>query len=92
MVRRFTSHLLECLNVSFSFYQTQSEQLVALQAKHWDPLHDWIRKAYGVELNKPDSFVCSTQPEKTKQKMSQILEELDQWELAGGYRVYLLLS
>ena len=72
----------------FSFYQTQPEHLATLQAKHWDPLHDWIRKTYGVELNKTDSIFGSAQPEKTRQKMSKILEELDQWELAGRYRAY----
>jgi ATP synthase F1 complex assembly factor 2 len=57
--------------------------LVDLQAKHWDPLHDWIQKKYGVKIQKTDSILFNSQTEETKQKLKTVLESLDQWELAG---------
>lgn len=57
--------------------------MVDLQAKHWDPLHDWIQKTYGVKIQKTNSILFNSQTEETKQKLKTVLESLDQWELAG---------
>ncbi|KIL68592.1 hypothetical protein M378DRAFT_71536 [Amanita muscaria Koide BX008] len=71
------------------FYQTHPEQLVALQAKHWDPLHDWIRKTYDVEIHRTNSLLFTSQPEETVRKLKEVLDSLDHWHLAAMERTTL---
>ncbi|KAG6896946.1 hypothetical protein C0992_005152 [Termitomyces sp. T32_za158] len=58
-------------------------QLERLQAEHWDPLLEWARKTYDVEINKAESLLFSAQPEATKEKFRQVIGRFDQWQLAA---------
>lgn len=56
---------------------------MVLQEKHWDPLLDWARSTFDVEINKFESLLYNSQPEATKAKFDQVLREFDAWEMAG---------
>ncbi|KAF8061575.1 ATP12-domain-containing protein [Lyophyllum atratum] len=65
------------------FYQDYPPQLERLQAEHWDPLLEWARKTFDVEINKAESLLFSSQPEATKEKLRKVLSKFDQWEMAA---------
>ncbi|KAG5728292.1 hypothetical protein E4T56_gene19200 [Termitomyces sp. T112] len=65
------------------FYQDYPPQLERLQAEHWDPLLEWARKTYDVEINKAESILFCAQPEATKEKFRQVIAKFDQWQLAA---------
>ncbi|KAF5386594.1 hypothetical protein D9615_001884 [Tricholomella constricta] len=68
------------------FYQDYPPQLERLQAEHWDPLLEWARKTFDIEIHKAGSLLFSTQPEATKEKLRKVLAEFDQWEMAAMER------
>ncbi|KAL1680879.1 hypothetical protein EV122DRAFT_261665 [Schizophyllum commune] len=79
--------LLDYLHTdTICFHQDEPHQLVTLQKQHWDPLLDWARKTYGVDVRKAESLFSSTQPPETADKLAKALDELDQWELASFER------
>ncbi|KAL1748071.1 hypothetical protein HDZ31DRAFT_30423 [Schizophyllum fasciatum] len=79
--------LLEYLNTdTICFQQDEPHQLVALQKQHWDPLLEWARRTYGVDVRIAESLFSSSQPPETVSKLSEALNELDQWELASFER------
>jgi len=68
------------------FYEDYPPQLERLQAEHWDPLLDWTRKTFDVEINKFESILLNSQPDATKEKLGSVLAEFDQWEMAAMER------
>ncbi|KZP20779.1 ATP12-domain-containing protein [Athelia psychrophila] len=70
----------------FSFFQDEPPPLVVLQDKLWEPLLDWARDTYGVEINKFGSLLYNSQPAATKAKFDSVLKEFDQWEMAAMER------
>ncbi|KAG5652338.1 hypothetical protein H0H81_005359 [Sphagnurus paluster] len=68
------------------FYQDYPPQLERLQSEHWDPLLEWARTTFGVEINKAESLLFSTQPEATKEKLRNVISEFDQWQMAAMER------
>ncbi|KAF7972663.1 hypothetical protein HWV62_17348 [Athelia sp. TMB] len=66
-----------------SFFQDEPPPLVVLQDRHWEPLLDWARSTFGVEINKFESLLYNSQPEATKTKFDQLLQSFDAWEMAG---------
>ncbi|KAF8631433.1 hypothetical protein AX17_005110 [Amanita inopinata Kibby_2008] len=81
------SSLLKYLDTdTICFYQDHPSPLVTLQAKHWDPLHDWIQQSFGVQIRKTDSILFHSQPEETKRLLAEVLDNLNQWEIAAMER------
>ncbi|KAJ7063162.1 hypothetical protein C8F01DRAFT_1131778 [Mycena amicta] len=81
------SALLEYLDTdTICFYEDYPPQLVDLQAQHWDPLLEWARSAFGIELKTFDSVLFNSQPETSKAKLDDVLSSMNQWELAGMER------
>ncbi|PFH52421.1 hypothetical protein AMATHDRAFT_56975 [Amanita thiersii Skay4041] len=84
------SSLLNYLDTdTICFYQDHPSHLADLQKKHWDPLHKWIQTRFGVKMTKAGSILYNSQPEETKTKLAQVLDSLDQWELAAMERATL---
>ena len=81
----FHTHFIYLTSATVSFHQDEPHQLVTLQKQHWDPLLDWARKTYGVDVCKAESLFSSTQPPETADKLAKALDELDQWELACAF-------
>jgi ATP synthase F1 complex assembly factor 2 len=69
---------------ALSFYQDYPEPLVNLQKEHWDPLLEWVRKTYNVDVIVFDSVLANQQPDATRTKLGEVLQTLDHWELAGN--------
>jgi ATP synthase F1 complex assembly factor 2 len=67
-----------------SFHEKTSPQIERLQAEHWDPLFEWVKKTFGVTLNKQESILSSEQPQETRNKLGNIVEGFDQWQMAGA--------
>eukprot|EP01122_Echinamoeba_exundans_P004297 TRINITY_DN14316_c0_g1_i1.p1 TRINITY_DN14316_c0_g1~~TRINITY_DN14316_c0_g1_i1.p1 ORF type:complete len:313 (-),score=44.29 TRINITY_DN14316_c0_g1_i1:99-1037(-) len=58
--------------------------VVELQKQYQDPLVRWIRESMGLEVNVSTSFEVS-QPQHTIQRVTQFVNALDPWQLAGLY-------
>lgn len=69
------------------FHEDEPHQLVTLQKQHWDPLLDWARKSFGVDVRKAESLLSTSQPKETIDVLSRALEGFDEWELACTSRV-----
>lgn len=54
-----------------------------LQDEHWNPLLEWARDTFDVELFTSDSVLFSTQPEATKKELDKVLQSFDPWQMAG---------
>lgn len=57
-----------------------------MQKDHWDPLFTWLKEEYGVELHLAEGFSPARQTEETVRKLRQVVEKMDDWELAGECR------
>jgi ATP synthase F1 complex assembly factor 2 len=68
----------------FSFQEDEPRTLVKMQKEHWDPLFAWVKEEFGVELAIAEGLAPARQSEATNSKMTEILQEMDVWELAGG--------
>ncbi|MBW0476805.1 hypothetical protein O181_016520 [Austropuccinia psidii MF-1] len=69
------------------FSQSEPATLAKMQAKHWDPLINWIKDTYGVEIETHrDSIFFSKQPESTKTKLKAVVEGFDPLKLAAFER------
>ncbi|EIW84993.1 ATP12-domain-containing protein [Coniophora puteana RWD-64-598 SS2] len=75
--------LLDYLHTdTICFQNDDPPQLVELQTKYWDPLLDWARKTFDIDLQVSSSILFSSQSEETARKLGEILAKMDPWELA----------
>ncbi|KAH7910648.1 hypothetical protein BJ138DRAFT_1152421 [Hygrophoropsis aurantiaca] len=72
------------------FHHDDPPQLVELQHKYWDPLLDWARSTFGVDIQVFTSILAHSQPRETRDKFNAVLAEMDPWELAVMERVTYL--
>ncbi|KAI6039946.1 hypothetical protein EDC04DRAFT_2680300 [Pisolithus marmoratus] len=68
------------------FHHDDPPPLVELQKKHWEPLLEWVRATYGVEIKVFDSVLLHSQPEQTKKVLGNIVTQMDPWEMAAMER------
>ena len=66
-----------------SFHQEYPDALVDLQKKHWDPILDWARETFKVEIHTFDSIFSTPQPAETFAKLDHVMSKLDPWQMAG---------
>ncbi|KAG7452687.1 ATP12-domain-containing protein [Guyanagaster necrorhizus] len=87
-VREEVCHaLLEYLDTdTICFHEDYPPQLVTLQTKHWDPLLEWARNTFKVEIHKFESILSNKQPEATKQRFIEELKTFTSWEMAAMER------
>ncbi|KAH9999123.1 ATP12-domain-containing protein [Russula vinacea] len=80
-------------NALFKYLDTDTigmgypESLVRLQNEHWDPLLNWARDTFDIELLTSDSLSLNVQPEATKRKLDDVLQGFDPWKMAAMERV-----
>lgn len=60
--------------------------LVRLQKEHWDPLREWLKSEYDVELGVTSGFDVPQHSEGARNKLRSILSEMPPWELAAFER------
>ncbi|KAL7414610.1 hypothetical protein BDY24DRAFT_28855 [Mrakia frigida] len=64
----------------------QHGDLVKLQEERWDPVLDWVREEYGLEVKVHDSLFSSRQPPATTAKLAEIISNYSSWKLAAFER------
>ncbi|KAF9050683.1 ATP12-domain-containing protein, partial [Hymenopellis radicata] len=85
--------LLEYLDTdTICFHEDYPDQLVALQTKHWDPILKWAKETFNVEIKLFDSILSNSHPNETKQKMLDVLRQMNKWELAAMERATYTLA
>ena len=65
------------------FHEEEPQRLVVLQKKHWDPLLQWVKDQYGVDVRITGSILGNSQSKEAKDAMEAALREFNEWELAG---------
>ncbi|KAH7889257.1 hypothetical protein F5I97DRAFT_1801794 [Phlebopus sp. FC_14] len=68
------------------FHHDDPQPLVDLQAKYWDPLLEWARTTFDVEIHVHTSVLFHSQPQRTKQILGDVLAQMDPWEMAAMER------
>ncbi|GAB5590990.1 ATP synthase mitochondrial F1 complex assembly factor 2 [Umbelopsis nana] len=71
------------------FHEDFPEALVKLQDQHWKPILQWIEKQYDVELKVTDGIFRVEQPQKTKDTLRKVVNEMDALELAAFERAVI---
>lgn len=66
-----------------SFHQDYPDALVELQRRHWDPILNWARDAFKIQIHTFDSIFSTPQPAETFAKLDRIVSEFDPWQMAG---------
>ncbi|MEZ5926785.1 MAG: ATP12 family protein [Hyphomicrobiaceae bacterium] len=69
---------------------THPAALVALQARHWDPLLDWVRRVCGAALVTTAGLGHQPQPAATIDAIRSVLDGLDAFALAGLHELTTL--
>ncbi|SGY73477.1 BQ5605_C005g03296 [Microbotryum silenes-dioicae] len=71
------------------FHEEEPDHLVTLQDAHWNPLLDWVRKTYDVELIKYEGILNTKQPDPTIVKLGGVVADYDEYKLAAFERAVL---
>ncbi|SCZ97618.1 BZ3500_MvSof-1268-A1-R1_Chr4-3g07303 [Microbotryum saponariae] len=71
------------------FHEEEPDHLVKLQDAHWNPLLDWVRKTYDVELIKYEGILNTKQPDPTIVKLGGVVADYDEYKLAAFERAVL---
>jgi ATP synthase mitochondrial F1 complex assembly factor 2 len=66
-----------------SYHEEQPRQLRKLQEEHWKPLVQWSKEHVGLDVKLFDSILIGKQPEESKTKLLAVLNQFDQWRMAG---------
>lgn len=67
---------------SITFYEQQPKALVELQASRWDPILDWAREFFQIEINAAHGALSSAQPAASRARVADVLGALSPLELA----------
>lgn len=79
--------LLDYLDTdTICFHHDDPPPLVELQQKHWEPLLEWVRATYGVEVKVFDSVLLHSQPGQTRKVLGNVIAQMDPWEMAAMER------
>lgn len=68
------------------FQHDDPETLVRLQKEHWDPLLEWARTTFDIEIHVHTSVLYHSQPERTRLVLDNVLAQMDPWEMAAMER------
>ncbi|KAI0320180.1 ATP12-domain-containing protein [Amylostereum chailletii] len=68
------------------FYSERPEHLTQLQKDHWDPLIDWARSHFDIEVYTTNTIMFSPQPDATKEVLDKVMQGFDRWQMAAMER------
>lgn len=68
------------------FHHDDPPPLVELQRTHWDPLIEWAKSTFDIDIQVFTSILLHSQSAETRAKLNAILTEMDPWELAAMER------
>lgn len=66
-----------------SYHADEPAALVKLQEEHWNPILDWAKETFGVDIVVSNSLVVPSQSPETMKKFEGILAQFSPWEMAG---------
>ncbi|KNF01968.1 hypothetical protein PSTG_04792 [Puccinia striiformis f. sp. tritici PST-78] len=80
--------LMNYLNTdTICFHESKPRVLVEMQKKHWDPLLEWLKKRYQIELKVyHDSILFLKQSPEIHSQLKQIISQFDPLKLAAFER------
>ncbi|KAI9622766.1 hypothetical protein H4Q26_015050 [Puccinia striiformis f. sp. tritici PST-130] len=80
--------LMNYLNTdTICFHESKPRVLVEMQKKHWDPLLEWLKKSYQIDLKVyHDSILFSKQSPGIYSQLKQIISQFDALKLAAFER------
>ncbi|CAI2175474.1 17555_t:CDS:2 [Funneliformis geosporum] len=85
------NHLLRYLdNDTICYQESYPDSLVELQQMHWVPILNWVQKTYNVEIKTTDGINGLKQPDSTRKKLKEIIENFDSLKLSGFERATML--
>lgn len=68
---------------SICFYQKEPQKLVELQKKHWDPIIDYCKSTFNVQINIHDGLMGAKQPIETQKTLINELNSFSKIKLSG---------
>ncbi|KAL7750610.1 ATP synthase mitochondrial F1 complex assembly factor 2 [Sorochytrium milnesiophthora] len=68
------------------FHSDFPEVLVQLQTKHWEPLIEWAKNKFGVDIRPAYGLLNSSQPQQTEDTLRQHIERYTPLKLAAFER------
>ncbi|KAG1877812.1 ATP12-domain-containing protein [Suillus subalutaceus] len=68
------------------FHHDDPPPLVELQHKYWDPLIEWAKSTFNIDIQVFTSILLHSQSAETRAKLDVILTEMNPWELAAMER------
>ncbi|EIW60758.1 ATP12-domain-containing protein [Trametes versicolor FP-101664 SS1] len=81
------AQLLKYFETDTIFYHAdEPAALVKLQEEHWNPILDWAKKTFGVDIVVSNSLVVPSQSPETMKKFEDILAQFSPWEMAAMER------
>ncbi len=63
----------------------EPEELAARQAAHWEPLLDWVRERFGIQLRVGKGLNPVDQPESALEKLRSVFQNCDPYTLASAH-------
>jgi len=67
------------------FHESHPPALVELQKERWDPVLEWARGTYNIEIRTTEDLTLH-QPEATTTALKEVLSSMDVWELTAMER------
>merc|ERR1712130_224938 len=64
-------------------YEPRQPALARLQKKYLNPVLQWLDTKYGAKINRSDTTIAVAQPKETKEKIKEVLSNLDDWQFAS---------
>ncbi|CAG8449163.1 16599_t:CDS:2 [Acaulospora morrowiae] len=84
------TRLLRYLDTDTVCYQEiYPDILVILQRQYWDPIVDWVKKCYGVDI-KITNNIIGIQPPETKDRLKAVVERFDDLKLSAFERATMI--
>ncbi|GAA5843915.1 hypothetical protein JCM3766R1_006102 [Sporobolomyces carnicolor] len=90
MRQEVVASLLKYLDTdTVCFHEDFPDRLVKLQQEHWEPLLEWVRKTFAVELRVYEGILNTKQPDATILKLGSVVADYDMYKLAAFERAVL---
>jgi len=58
--------------------------------KYWLPILDWVQKTYNIEIKTTDGISGLKQPENTREKLKNVIENFNSLKLSGFERATMV--
>ena len=70
---------------SICYQQDFPESIVVAQNKQWQPILNWVREEYGLDIKVSQGITYVQQDDEVKGKLREIVSDMTDIELAGKF-------